>query len=96
MDNLSSEMFNSIEGFFWIILGMVMRWCYLNLKSKFKTWALFSAVVLFTFGISDFVQVLYGSFLQPHLLWLLIWKIINVAGLVLSIFWYILIRLKNN
>lgn len=96
MDNLSSELFNTIEGFFWIILGVVGLWCYLKLEIKFKTWALFTAVVLFTFGISDFVQVFYGSFFQPHLLWLFIWKIVDVVGLVVSIIWYILIRLRNS
>ncbi len=96
MDNLSSEMFNSVEGLFWIILGVVGWWCNFKLERKFKMWALFSSMVLVTFGISDFVQVFYGSFFQPHLLWLLIWKVIGVAGLVVSIIWYILIRLRNS
>jgi hypothetical protein len=92
----SSEQFNLVEGFFWIILSALGLCCYIKLGREFKRWSVFSAVVLFTFGISDFLQIIYGSFLQPHLLWLFIWKIIGVIGLVVSAVWYIFIRLRGN
>lgn len=94
MLDISSETFNLIEGFFWLFLGMVTFIVYLKIHEKFKTLALFSIIVLVTFGLSDFFQVFLGSFLQPHLWWLFLWKVIDVIGFVIIFVWYLVLRLR--
>ncbi len=97
--NLSSEYFNLIEGGFWIVLGFVCLIIYFKNKSIYKNISLFSSFILITFGISDFFQVAYGSFLVPGMEWLFIWKIIDVIGLFAILIWYIILKIriqKNN
>lgn len=94
-DNLTSEQFNFIEGIFWIVLGFVCLIIYLRFKNLNKSFVLFSVFVLTTFGISDFLQVVYGSFLVPGMEWLFVWKIVDVIGLFGILFWYINLRIKG-
>lgn len=93
LDFLTFETFNQIEGVFWILMGLgfLIGWFYLN--SDYKKIALTSSVVLILFGISDFMEVKFGSFLDPNLLWLLGWKIVGVVGLIFIIVWFF--KLKN-
>lgn len=81
MDNLTSEYFNLGEGIFWLVLGLACIVIYSKIKMKYASLALYSAAVLIAFGISDFFQVVYGSFLMPGMEWLLVWKILNVIAL---------------
>ena len=94
-DNLSSEYFNFFEGVFWFLLGLVCITLFFKTSKPYKSLALFSALVLITFGISDFFQVIYGSFLVLGMEWLFVWKIVDVLGLVLIFLWYLKLRLKK-
>ena len=92
---LSSFEFNLIEGVFWLVCG-VMVFCYRWwLPLEYNRWGLFSAGNIFLFGLSDFVQALYGGFLLPGMEWLLVWKILHVIGLVLSVVWYLKLRIAK-
>jgi len=93
--HLSSEQFNFIEGCFWILLGLLCLYLYFKVAGKYKRISLFSSATLVTFGISDFMQVLYGSFFQPGMLWLYIWKAVDVIALVLVFVWYLVLRIKR-
>lgn len=95
LNNLSSEYFNLIEGGFWVILGFVCLAIYFKIKSSYKTLVLFSSFVLVTFGISDFFQVAYGSFLVSGMEWLFVWKIVDVIGLCIICLWYLILRIRS-
>ena len=95
MLNISSEQFNLIEGCFWVALGALILFSYFRLAQSYRRLALFASFVLITFGVSDFMQVLYGSFFQAGMEWLLLWKVLDVAGLVVVFVWYIRLRLKS-
>ncbi len=92
---LSSEQFNFIEGLFWVALGLLVLFINDRYGKKYKKLGIFSSVVLITFGVSDFVQVLYGSFFQPSLWWLFLWKIVDVVGLIVMVFWYLFLRIAK-
>ena len=92
--SLSSEQFNLYEGCFWIVVGVIPWVLYLYFGKKFQIFAIFTSGALVLFGISDFMQVLYGSFFQRELTWLLVWKVLNTMALVSSIVWYFVLRLK--
>jgi len=75
-----TELFNLIEGFWWIGLGIglmfvpAIRKCY---KSAL-------AIILILFGVSDFVEMVTGAWWLPW--WLLVWKTLCVAvGIILFI-----------
>ncbi len=89
---MSSEQFNSVEGIFWLVLGVTSFICAIYIHQRYKKLALFLGVVFSTFGASDFLQVAYGSFFQPGLGWLFLWKILDVIGMVCALFWYIRLR----
>ena len=94
---MSSELFNLYEGIFWVGLSALILVFLLLMKvpSSLKNWSRFSVVVLALFGVSDFMQVKYGTFLQEGMMWLLIWKTVCVIGLVVMAVWYLKIRLKK-
>ena len=92
--SIPSEQFNLVEGIFWIILGMGAAVFYYYCSTKYKKISAFTAFILITFGISDFFQVVYGSFLVPGMEWLLIWKVIDVIGLFTIFTWYLILRIK--
>ena len=83
--------FNIVEASFWVGLGMlafVMR----NLNKKYGWFSLFTSIILVTFGLSDIAEVQYGSFLEPGMQWLFVWKIINIIGIVYIFGWYVFLR----
>lgn len=87
--------FNAIEALFWIALGL-SGYALRNLANqKYRKLAIYALVVFITFGLSDITEILYGSFLEPGLLWLLVWKIINAAAVIYAIGWYISLRVRK-
>ena len=82
------DIFNLIEGFFWIAFGL---WMLLAPKQSFishyKPWL---GIILIIFGLSDFVEMTTGAWWQPW--WLLVWK---AACLVIGLILIILIRSKG-
>ena len=85
---LSFETFNQIEGTFWILLGLAALISWIYLDNNYKKITLVSSIILILFGISDFMEVKFGSFLDPNLLWLLSWKVAGVTGLLLIGIWF--------
>ena len=92
---LSAAEFNLIEGAFWLLLGFVCLVFYSKVPSTFRWLCLFAVLVFITFGLSDFVEAYYGSFLVSGMEWLLLWKTVDVLGLVLIVVWYTVLRLKH-
>ncbi len=92
---ISPESFNWIEGSFWISLSLLCVVLYPKASPSYRSLIRFTFVVLCTFGLSDFVEAVYGSFLVPGMEWLYIWKILDVIGLCIVIVWYLKIRLAN-
>ena len=90
---MSPTKFNVIECIFWLTLSGALFFAYSRVPRKFKKWVLFSSVNILLFGISDAVEVYTGGFLHTAQ-WLLLWKLSNVLGLVISIVWYFYLRLK--
>lgn len=89
---MSFELFNTIEGCTWIAMGVV---CFILVRRVDRRYAKISVVagiVLVLFGFSDFAEVLFGSFLEPGMIWLFAWKIVGVASLASIILWYLLLR----
>jgi hypothetical protein len=74
------ELFNLVEGLWWIGLGVWLM-SFAAISKCYKT-ALASILILF--GISDFVEMATGAWWQPW--WLLAWKGLCVAvGIILII-----------
>lgn len=94
-ENIEIDYFNLIEGIFWVGLGMVVLFIYSRLEKTYQVIALFAAFILVTFGISDFIQVAYGSFLVEGMEWLFIWKVIDVIGLCIVVLWYLILRIRK-
>ncbi len=92
---MDSEIFNLLEGLSWVTLGVVGLIIRRLVKSEFKKLAYFSTVILIAFGLSDFAQVIHGTFLVPGMEWLLIWKFINLIGLLACFVWYFRLRLRR-
>ena len=91
MDNFVQ--FNLIEGIFWIVLGLFLFVSYKFIPKVYIKLSLVAGVLLMIFGISDFVEIYMGGFLSGQ--WcLLIWKILNIAGLIAVAVWYF--KLKKN
>ena len=92
---LTATQFNHIEGGFWILLGLICVVLYKKSPSAFRWLCLYAAAIFITFGLSDLVEAYYGSFLVPGMEWLLLWKTIDVLGLVSIVVWYSILRLKH-
>lgn len=88
--------FNLIEGIFWIFLSSVSVVLSIKLDRRYRAISITFAVALFLFGISDFVESRLGSFLEPHLWWLYVWKIILAVMFLIIIVWYFKLRLSKN
>lgn len=93
---VKQDYFNTIEGTFWITLAGACVAANRYVPARYRTLCLFTCVVLFVFGISDFMQVLYGSFLVPGMEWLFVWKIINLMALGGVVPWYLWLRLSDS
>ena len=75
-----TELFNLIESFWWIGLGIGLM--FVPAISKFYKTAL--AIILILFGVSDFVEMVTGTWWQPW--WLLVWKTLCISvGIILII-----------
>ena len=75
------ELFNLVEGIFWIALGVWILWTQHISASKHKSYL---SIILIIFGISDFVEMTTGVWWRPW--WLLIWKALCVViGLIFII-----------
>jgi len=75
MDNFT--IFNLVEGTVWLGIGTLFLF-----EKKRKMFA----VAFILFGISDLVEISTSGFLGEGLWWLLLWKIISLAGLVFLAF----------
>ncbi len=95
VDLILADQFNATEGLFWCLLGIVTTVASTRTPSRYKPLAYYATTVLVAFGVSDFLQVLYGSFFEPGLEWLFVWKIVNGIALLGIFVWYFVIRLKN-
>ncbi len=90
---MSPELFNSLEGAFWFLLSVsVFLVAYLGPK-LYRNLSIYTAIFLFLFGVSDFLQIWFGSFFAPGMEWLLIWKIVNLSAIVIAFVVYIRLRL---
>ena len=67
-------MFNLVEGFWWLGLGIGLL--FIPTVSKYHKAAL--ATILILFGMSDFVEMSTGAWWRPW--WLLAWKGFCVAA----------------
>lgn len=85
--------FNFIEMLFWVVLGFI-AYTLRNLREqRYRQLAIYASAALVVLGLSDAAEILYGSFLQADLGWLLIWKITNVAAIIYGFLWYLYLRL---
>lgn len=85
--------FNLIEGTFWIFLSAVSFVLSKKLRQRYRVITLISSGAFLLFGISDLLEAQLGSFLEPHLWWLFLWKIVIVGIFFLIIAWYFKLRL---
>ncbi len=92
---LSYVAFNQIEGVLWIFLGLVALVLYRVIPREYKKLSIFSAGVLIMFGLSDFAEVRFGSFFEPGMWWLFVWKILGVVGLATTAIWYLALGVKK-
>lgn len=85
--------FNLSEGLFWIIVGCVFYAASHRVSLYYRNFLLFTSCVLLLFGVSDFLEIKFGSFLEDGMLWLLAWKIACVVGLIAALVWYVRLRI---
>ncbi len=90
--DISPEYFNWIEGSFWLFLSIICFLFCLKVSKPYRQLGIFSGLILFTFGISDYLEVAYGSFLVTGMEWLFIWKLLNVIGIFIIVCWYLKLR----
>ncbi len=91
--NIFAE-FNFYEAFFWIGLSIILSVLTLTIERPYRNWMMFNTVNIFLFGVTDIVELYTGGFLHTAG-WLLVWKAIHVAGLVVGVGWYLQLRLKT-
>ncbi len=85
---MSFELFNLIEGLFWLMCGAGALYMSGHVPSK-QFWVSLS-VTFALFGISDFVEAVYPlSFLEKGALWLLVWKVLCAVSLIVHALWYL-------
>ena len=94
--NISFQLFNIIEGCMWVAMGVVCLILFRRVHRRYAKISIVAGIVLILFGFSDFCEVLFGSFLQPGMIWLFVWKIVGVTGLASIILWYLLLRLRRS
>jgi hypothetical protein len=85
--------FDSIEGVFWLLMAGVGLWVWRCVPGAYQRITIWAIMLLVTFSVSDFLQVVFGSFLLPGNEWLLVWKVANVIGFIGIFVWYVWIRL---
>ena len=87
-------LFNFFEGSFWIFLSCLCWYFGFKKSNDFRGVAIFTAIILFIFGVSDFVEIKTDGFID-HTEWLFVWKGFCVAGLIFSTLWYFFISSKK-
>jgi hypothetical protein len=80
-----NEIFNLVEGLWWIGLGV---WLFFSRSLGHKHYKALITITLILFGISDFVEMTTGAWWQPW--WLLVWKALCIGiGIILIVLIYI-------
>lgn len=75
---------NQVEGVFWLIVSAVFL---VSLaRPPMRPAKAIAAAAFAAFGVSDFVEIRFGSWWQPG--WLLAWKVACVAVMVALLLWY--------
>jgi len=92
---MESSTFNLLEGIWWVSLGLMVLTLRFFASPRYRPLTLVTTCLLVLFGISDFLQVAYGSFLVPGMEWLWYFKISNAVGLCVMIGWYLWLRAKS-
>ena len=93
--HISFQVFNTVEGCVWIAMGVVSFVLSRRVDRRYARISIVAGIVLVLFGFSDFCEVLFGSFLQPGMSWLFVWKIAGVTGLACVVAWYLVLRLRG-
>lgn len=88
--DLDFRTFNFVEGIYWLFLGIFVITLSKVISYKYKKLALFTFLILILFSFTDFIEIKTGAYWTPW--WLLAWNIICIAGLSLSLVWYIRLR----
>ena len=88
--------FNLREGVFWIILAVILFISYKKVPADYKRISFVSAVIVLLFGISDFLEIEVGNFLEPSLWWLFVWKVLCIGGFAIIILWYFWLRICSD
>ena len=70
---------NLAEAILWLSLGAFLLTRVLRRRTDTPRLAIFSAVILMFFGLSDLVEMKTGAWWDPW--WLFLWKALCVAGL---------------
>lgn len=89
---MSFEMFNAFEAIVWFCVAAAALILRNQTQGKFYPLAVYASIVFALFGLSDVVEIYSGSFLEPKVMWLLVWKIINTTAIVIGLVWYITLR----
>jgi uncharacterized membrane protein HdeD (DUF308 family) len=77
---------NLIEAGFWLIFGVVVCVAGVKRGRSFGTFGVIAGLVAILFGLSDLIEARTGAWWCPW--WLLAWKAVCVAVLVLSFLRY--------
>lgn len=86
--------FNTYEALFWFTLGIGLFVLMRHLKTVSRAWVYFSSCNIIVFGITDVIELYTGGFLHTAP-WLLYWKTVHVFGLLLSLVWYVKVRVYD-
>lgn len=78
--------FNYCEAVFWVIVSLVVLIGAAKSSRHVKKIAYVAVPTLFLFGLSDIVEVYTRAWWRPF--WLLLWKGICIAILVIGVFLY--------
>ncbi len=93
LETTTHKTFNLVEAFIWIGIGIVLLWKSRSFE-RVRSPAILAGVTFILFGVSDFIEIRTGSWIEP--LWLLIWNVCCVASLVSCLVWYVALRRKQN
>ncbi len=77
---------NLIECGFWAIFGLLILFGSRRQGASFRRLGRLAATIAIAFGLSDLVEARTGAWWRPS--WLLVWKGLCVAGLVLCFLQY--------
>ncbi len=78
--------FNYCEAVFWVVVSLVVLIAAAKSSRKVKRIAYIAVPTLVLFGVSDIIEVYTGAWWKPF--WLLLWKGICIAILVICVFLY--------